>query len=423
MPNYEFYVGLAQKRDQYYQDAYASAYRDLLAIYKSEVEVQKLLYDQLAQDKKSNDALLKLIQKPPENVAMKDLRELISLQKQYEALRVDAQKATQSNRLKASEQVEAKYKLPNSFEVGMQKHFQDYANNKGQRGQTQFYNNVKLEFQKLKTMEQKEVALAQYAFDLQAQDPSLDITELQSGLNVTPRSVEDIQIQYNKELKEEQQKYGVGVGADARRIQNNLEALIEKKFKDVVALEQQPDGSLQLVELYKTRVGETPTAVELSQMQGFQPIAPPTEQEILARTAEYYRPYGTKEFKEFMTTRETQAQEREQKKQKKAKLEAQARKAIVDSLPPYAQKLVPILGEVETIMDVEDEELRKKGAPERFGLMLTTTGDYDIAAGIDQIDQEYDDPLERQRAYAILARDAIKKRRAEREVTPNLLGD
>jgi hypothetical protein len=124
-----------------------------------------------------------------------------------------------------------------------------------------------------------------------------------------------------------------------------------------------------------------------------------------------------------MTTRETQAQEREQEKQKKAKLEAQARKAIVDSLPPYAQKLVPIIGEVETIMDVENEELRKKGAPEKFGLMLTITDDYNIAEGIDRIDERFEDPLQRQRAYAILARDAIKKRRAEREVMPNLLED
>ena len=262
MPNYEFYVGLAQKRDQYYQDAYASAYRDLLAIYKSEVEVQKLLYDQLAQDKKSNDALLKLIQKPPENVSMKDLRDLISLQKQYEALRVDAQKATQSNRLKAGQQVEAKYTLPKTFEVRMKELFDNVGNIKDTAGQVKFYNDVQREFMKLKTMEQKELALSIYAPKLQQQDPSLKPKRLSSDLNVQYiANKEEIKQKKDDELLEEQRKYAVGVGAPAQRIIKNIEALIEKKFKDVVALEQQPDGSLQLVELYKTRVEETPTAV------------------------------------------------------------------------------------------------------------------------------------------------------------------
>ena len=47
MPNYEYYVSLAKDRDRFYRESYQAAYRDLMLVYQSETEVQKLLFEQL----------------------------------------------------------------------------------------------------------------------------------------------------------------------------------------------------------------------------------------------------------------------------------------------------------------------------------------------------------------------------------------
>ena len=114
MPNYEFYAQMIKGREQYYVDAYSAAYRDLMNVYKSEVAVQKMLYDQLTIDKENNQALLKLIANPPSDVALEEFQELVKLQEKYDDLKLRASISSTKNKLQAQRLVEDSYEIPSA---------------------------------------------------------------------------------------------------------------------------------------------------------------------------------------------------------------------------------------------------------------------------------------------------------------------
>lgn len=411
MPNYEYYVNLAKDRDRFYRESYQAAYRDLMLVYQSETEVQKLLFEQLSKDKETNEAMLKFIQNPPEDISLQELKEVTQLYTKLVSENRQAQQATQRNRLDAAKLVKDKYDVPETVDVSVQRLIQSKQNLAGVNFEDpNFLNDLQIEFAKLETDEQKEKLLSKYASAVQNTYPGYTGEYLSNYLGVNLRSMSAINIEEQNELSAEQKKYGVGIGAGGRDTLQKFKRLVDEKYGDVLAVQEGTDGQISLVyKQLEARLDETPTAEEISKLPQFQAIAPPTEQEVLARTAQYYRPYATEDFKNFMVSRESQTEQKEQVKE-------EARK-MTDNLPDYAKKLVPLTGEIESIIDVDYDQLTSGDdkEPEKLAFMMLDTADYNLQDAMNYIEKEFEDPLLRQRAYAILGKDLYEKNQSELE--------
>jgi len=410
MPNYEFYVNLAKDRDRSYRESYQAAYRDLMLVYQSETEVQKLLFEQLTEDKKANQAMLKFLQNPPKDATLNELKEVTQLYTKLVSENRQAQAATQRNRLDAAKLVKDKYDVPETVDVSVQRLLQSKQNLAGENySDSSFLNDLKIEFAKLETDEQKERLLSKYASAVENIYPGYTPNNLSDYLEVNLRTMSSLNIEEQNELAAEQKKYGVGIGSSGRDTLQKFKKLVDEKYAEHLSFEENPDGSVQLVyKQFETSMAKTPTAEEISKLPQFQPIKPPSEKEILARTAEYYQPYASEQFQDFMVKRDT--------KQEEVKEQANQ---LRDTLPDYAKKLVPLAGEVENILDKSYDELTtgKDKLPETVAVGLFDTVDYNIEDAMIYIDEEFSDPLQRQRAYAILAKKLYEDNQKESSLT------
>jgi len=411
MPNYEYYVSLAKDRDRFYRESYQAAYRDLMLVYQSETEVQKLLFEQLSKDKETNEAMLKFIQNPPKDISLQELKEVTQLYTKLVSENRQAQQATQRNRLDAAKLVKDKYDVPETVDVSVQRLIQSKQNLAGENfSDSRFLGDLQIEFAKLETDEQKEKLLSKYASAVENINPGYTGEYLSNYLGVNLRPMSAINIEEQNELSAEQKKYGVGIGAGGQDTLQKFKKLVDDKYSDHLAIQEGTDGEISLVyKQLETRLDKTPTVEEISKLPQFQAIAPPTEQEVLTKAAQYYRPYATQDFEEFMVSRESQADQKEQVKEEA--------KRMTDNLPDYAKKLVPLTGEIESIIDVDYEELTKGNnkEPEKLAFMMLNKADYNLQDAMNYIETEFDNPLLRQRAYAILGKDLYEKNQSELE--------
>lgn len=419
MPNWEYYAQMQKSREDWYIDAYTKAYRDLNAVYESELQTQQLLFEQLTLDKENNAALIKIIANPPAGVALKDLDTLVKLQQKYDEQRLQARKASASNTLKAEEIVQDKYELPATFRSNMEEFLQDSELfNMGTPGSQaagqnlgqpipkngEFYTRLKALFASLPTNEARTEAASIY-FDRIKQagwvETNQSLSKITGAEYVLAADLSKQKEDEQNALAKETQVY---INRDARDTAAQIKTLVDTKLKDYVSIQEGEDGTLKIIEKFRVA---TPTVQDISKMPELQPIKPPQEQDILVRTAEYYEPFGTEDFKQQVAQLED---ERKQRKQFKEQAEEEARQQLEASLPEWGGRALRVGGAVKESLGKSDDALKELGQPEKlaFGLVDTDLTMSEKIAKIDEV-KEWSD-TERDRALTILMRDMMKKR-------------
>jgi len=408
MPNYEFYAQMIKGREQYYVDAYSAAYRDLMNVYKSEVAVQKMLYDQLTIDKENNQALLKLIANPPSDVALEEFQELVKLQEKYDDLKLRASISSAKNKLEAQRLVEKSYEIPSAARLQLDNIVTTATQNAGsgklmamgpsQKGQ------LKAAIAAIPNDQGKQQALATY---LPLLDEIYDGENIQTLAASTGEEYIDgrtLQQEKDQRVKLMQKKVQVSAGSAARSTAREIKYLVDTKYSEYLTILEEGDEGIKILE---KRLVDTPDVQTLSELPQFKAIAPPQEKDILRRAAEYYEPYGTEEFKEGVAEIEANKQ-----------AQAQAKENLMSQLPSYAGRAYEVAPTVFDTIDKSDEELNV-GLPQDFAFKQLDSPSYNIEDAIAAIDLEFDDPKDQQAALAILMRDRMKKHRQAKKTDLN----
>ena len=412
MPNYEFYAQMIKGREQYYVDAYSAAYRDLMNVYKSEVAVQKMLYDQLTIDKENNQALLKLIANPPSDVALEEFQELVKLQEKYDDLKLRASISSTKNKLQAQRLVEDSYEIPSAARLQLDNIVTTATQNAGsgkllnmgpsQKGQLQ------AAIAAIPDTRGKKEALSIYLplLDEIYQGESLQTLAAYSGEEyISGTELEELKAQ---EIKNMQKKVAVGAGSAARSTARQIKNLVNTKYSEYLTILEEGDEGIKILE---KRLVDTPDVQTLSELPQFKAIAPPQEKDILRRAAEYYEPYGSDEFKEGVAEIEANKQ-----------AQAQAKENLMSQLPSYAARAFEVAPTVFETIDKSDEELNV-GLPQTFAFKQLESPTYNVEDAIAAIDIEFDDPKDQQAALAILMRDRMKKHRQAKKTDLNEILD
>ena len=426
MPNYEFYAQMAQTRanryEQQYQQAYTAAYRDLMTAYQDEVEVRSLLAKQLAADKKNNTAILKLLS---DTSADTDLLAFMNGYKGLLSIKETNTRASLKRSLDAEVIIQENYRLPAKTEALMVEVIKKIETGgvsgiEDTLGETRLDIKIQSELAKL-TPQQKAVFASVYPGRIAMAFGERDI----KGPTADPYYVAE--------------KLGFATLPDpstvARMKQNEIDAIApmhigSKKLNQLQSLyekqiSQSTNGAVQ-ADLEGTRL----TLIA----SGLQPvteltkedltITAPTEQDILVRAAEYYRPYGTEEFKAAMTERDMQAVKRQKTKAKviedKKVAEETAKQELLSRLPSWGGRALKVAGDAETLTGLSLKEINDKGQPEAFGVLMLRDAKYDLPSSISKIDAAFDDPLDRQRALSVLMADNLKKHRAKKATEVDL---
>lgn len=419
MPNYEFYAQMAQTRanryEQQYQQAYTAAYRDLMTAYQDEVEVRSLLAKQLAADKKNNAILIKQLMSSDSDNFEKIIKAQ-SLQQRFLDSKISAASTTSKNIVQIADQTNDKYSIPAGAAKAVQQLI--FEAQPGGLDKNEIVEKLKIAMIGLGD-EQKEMLMATYGPDILgvsakgAVAPFSSRDDLEKSVYVEIKTLETLQQEKEQEENLLIQKASIGVGALGRK----QEAEVGKLLADLgLSAVSDRDGNLQIVASSLQPTTEL-TKEDLT-------ITPPTEQDILVRAAEYYRPYGTEEFKAAMTERDMQAVKRQKTKAKaiedKKVAEETAKQELLSRLPSWGGRALKVAGDAETLTGLSLKEINDKGQPEAFGVLMLRDAKYDLPSSISKIDAEFDDPLDRQRALSVLMADNLKKHRAKKATEVDL---
>tara|TARA_R100001594_G_scaffold6004_3_gene17681 strand:+ start:944 stop:2245 length:1302 start_codon:yes stop_codon:yes gene_type:complete len=429
MPNYEFYAQMAQTRanryEQQYQQAYTAAYRDLMTAYEDEVAVRSLLAEQLEIDKKNNAALLKIATSPKKS-GQEKYTDLLRLRQQLLDSQLRATTATADNRLDARKIINDRYEIPASARRLMIELIQDVEGvGEGDAidGLLVAGDRVELIIGTLETREQAEALAAEFAPQIMkaagtAKKGSLATMDAMTGIFGLPiKTSEAIQAEKKQATDILMKESGVGLGQTGRE----QLILINKAITEYEANATLDEaGRLEII------AGAMQPITQLTKED--LTITPPTEQDILARAAEYYRPYGTDEFKSVMAERDMQLVKRQEAKAKaKAKAiedkkvaEETAKQELLARLPSWGGRALKVAGDAEALTGLSLDEINNKGQPEAFGVLMVRDEKYDLPSSIAKIDAEFDDPLDRQRALSVLMADNLNKHRAKKQTEVDL---
>ena len=400
MPNYEFYAQMAKGREQFYVDAYSAAYRDLMNVYKSEVAVQKMLYDQLTLDKENNQALLKLIANPPSDVALEEFQELVALQEKYDDLKLRASISSSKNYLEAKKAVDREYQIPPVLRTQLENLVEEKQGS-AQGLPVAFMDDrtksrLVATIRSIPTEEGQQQAMAMYlplfANIYEADTPK----SLANNIGLDYVDGQTLNAMREQQIKNMRSKVSTSAGRDAKDTARQIKNLVDTKYSEYLTILKEGDEGFKIIE---KNIVDTPSVQKLSEMPQFQAIAPPQEKDILRKTAEYYKPYGTEDFKEGIAEIEANKQ-----------AEAQAKQNLMAQLPEWAPRAYEVGPRVFETIDKTDEELNV-GLPQDFAFKQLDSPTFNIEEAIKAIDTEFTDPKDQQAAVTILIRDRMKKHR------------
>ena len=400
MPNYEFYAQMIKGREQYYVDAYSAAYRDLMNVYKSEVAVQKMLYDQLTLDKENNQALLKLIANPPSDVALEEFQELVALQEKYDDLKLRASISSSKNYLEAKKAVDREYQIPPVLRTQLENLVEEKQGS-AQGLPVAFMDDrtksrLVATIRSIPTEEGQQQAMAMYlplfANIYEADTPK----SLANNIGLDYVDGQTLNAMREQQIKNMRSKVSTSAGRDAKDTARQIKNLVDTKYSEYLTILKEGDEGFKIIE---KNIVDTPSVQKLSEMPQFQAIAPPQEKDILRKTAEYYKPYGTEDFKEGIAEIEANKQ-----------AEAQAKQNLMAQLPEWAPRAYEVGPRVFETIDKTDEELNV-GLPQDFAFKQLDSPTFNIEEAIKAIDTEFTDPKDQQAAVTILIRDRMKKHR------------
>jgi hypothetical protein len=400
MPNYEFYAQMAKGREQFYVDAYSAAYRDLMNVYKSEVAVQKMLYDQLTLDKENNQALLKLIANPPSDVALEEFQELVKLQEKYDDLKLRASISSSKNYLEAKKAVDREYQIPPVLRTQLENLVEEKQGS-AQGLPVAFMDDrtksrLVATIRSIPTEEGQQQAMAMYlplfANIYEADTPK----SLADNIGLDYVDGQSLNAIREQQIKNMRSKVSTSAGRDAKSTARQIKNLVDTKYSEYLTILQEGDEGFKIIEKH---IVDTPDVQKLSEMPQFQAIAPPQEKDILRKTAEYYKPYGTEDFKEGIAEIEANKQ-----------AQAQAKENLMTQLPEWAPRAYEVGPKVFETIDKTDEELNV-GLPQDFAFKQLDSPTFNIEEAIKEIDTEFTDPKDQQAAVTILIRDRMKKHR------------
>jgi|TARA_R100000084_G_C4652771_1_gene150904 hypothetical protein len=430
MPNYEFYAQMAQTRanryEQQYQQAYTAAYRDLMAQYNDEVQVREILSKQLALDKKNNAQILKLLSDPSANT---DLLAFMNGYKGLLSIKETNTRASLDRTAKAKETIDENYRLPARTEALMVEVIKKIeaggvSGIEDTLGDTRLDIKIQSELAKL-TPQQKAVFASVYPGRIamafgdkglkgDTANPYYVAEKLGFATLPDPSTV--------ARMKQAEIDAIAPMHVGSKEL-NNLQNLYVKQIN------QSTNGAVQ-ANLEGTRLTLIASGLQpVTQLtEEDLTITPPTEQDILERAAEYYRPYGTEEFKSIMAERDMQLVKRQEAKVKREQeardkkvAEETAKQELLTRLPSWGGRALKVAGDAEALTGLSLEEINKKGQPEAFSVLMLRDEKYDFPGSIAKIDAEFDDPLDRQRALSVLMADNLNKHRAKKATEVDLI--
>ena len=394
MANFEYYLELySNNKRMLYRTSYEAAYRDLMAEYNEDVRVQNLLAKMAVSDKKSNAALRKALMNDPASFS-----ELTSFLK----MKNDRENNSEKAQAKAEGVVKEEYIYPDGIAVQTTDLIRLVDKGKFATFKTQWDNKISAEYISLTPQQQEQFAVDFVEAINNKFWDGAGRTEIMSEIFTKPPTLTREFLRTEQELRTDKAR------KDAALFPSKLERKQEAK-----ALATFPE-----LEQYDL-TGDSSTDGQKKSIFEAAKIKPPSEQDILARAAEYYEPTGSKKFKKGM---EEIAVEREAK----AAAGKKAKQEMVASLPEWGGQVLKVAPKMEKFAGDDDNTLLDStDTGVRLGVQTYNSGQFeDVGTALAHINSQDTDDLQKQAAIAsYMSRHLREYRTKQNDSLEKLLGE
>ena len=396
MANFEYYLELySNNKRMLYRQAYEAAYRDLMGEYEDDLRVQGILIDQLGVEAGTTKKLSSSVSKAEGENKYKRALVAAKVVKQQQ----DNQEKTRKGRLEARKSVQAEYDI--SKWDGRVSRIRDDITDGKSSDEVAARREIDLITDEM-TTPQKEAFVA-YKLGLIVDDFNRERAKSNTPPMVKQQEADRIGVE---------NKTGQQVDAD---IEKEIELRTKPVTGDREMTKYQKDfvreGQAVGLDVKQNSDGTFTVGSEIIDKDKLR-LTRPTEQDILARAAEYYKPTGSKKFKkgmeEIAVERETQAAA-----DKKAKQE------LVASMPSWGGQALKYAPEVESLAEEDDKALSgREDTGITLGLQTYTSGKFDdISAALDHINSQDTDDTQKQMALKTYLSRQYRRWRADQDIT------
>ena len=394
MANFEYYLELySNNKRMLYRQAYEAAYRDLMGEYEDDLRVQGILIDQLGVEAGTTKKLSSSVSKAEGENKYKRALVAAKVVKQQQ----DNQEKTRKGRLEARKSVQAEYDI--SKWDGRVSRIRDDITDGKSSDEVAARREIDLITDEM-TTPQKEAFVA-YKLGLIVDDFNRERAKSNTPPMVKQQEADRIGVE---------NKTGQQVDAD---IEKEIELRTKPVTGDKEMTKYQRDfvreGQGAGLDVKQNSDGTFTVGSEIIDKDKLR-LTRPTEQDILARAAEYYKPTGSKKFKkgmeEIAVERETQAAA-----DKKAKQE------LVASMPSWGGQALKYAPEVESLAEEDDKALSDRADTGiTLGLQTFASDKYpDIGAALDHINSQNTDDTQKQMALKTYLSRQYRRWRADQD--------
>ena len=376
-----------------YRQAYEAAYRDLMGEYEDDLRVQGILIDQLGVEAGTTKKLSSSVSKAEGENKYKRALVAAKVVKQQQ----DNQEKTRKGRLEARKSVQAEYDI--SKWDGRVSRIRDDITDGKSSDEVAARREIDLITDEM-TTPQKEAFVA-YKLGLIVDDFNRERAKSNTPPMVKQQEADRIGVE---------NKTGQQVDAD---IEKEIELRTKPVTGDKEMTKYQRDfvreGQGAGLDVKQNSDGTFTVGSEIIDKDKLR-LTRPTEQDILARAAEYYKPTGSKKFKKGM---EEIAVERETQ----AAADKKAKQDLVASMPSWGGQALKYAPEVESLAEEDDKALSgREDTGITLGLQTYTSGKFDdISAALDHINSQNTDDTQKQMALKTYLSRQYRRWRADQD--------
>lgn len=396
MANFEYYLELySNNKRMLYRQAYEAAYRDLMGEYEDDLRVQGILIDQLGVEAGTTKKLSSSVSKAEGENKYKRALVAAKVVKQQQ----DNQEKTRKGRLEARKSVQAEYDI--SKWDGRVSRIRDDITDGKSSDEVAARREIDLITDEM-TTPQKEAFVA-YKLGLIVDDFNRERAKSNTPPMVKQQEADRIGVE---------NKTGQQVDAD---IEKEIELRTKPVTGDREMTKYQKDfvreGQAVGLDVKQNSDGTFTVGSEIIDKDKLR-LTRPTEQDILARAAEYYKPTGSKKFKKGM---EEIAVERETQ----AAADKKAKQDLVASMPSWGGQALKYAPEVESLAEEDDKALSDRADTGiTLGLQTFASDKYpDIGAALDHINSQNTDDTQKQMALKTYLSRQYRRWRADQDIT------
>mgnify|MGYP003639233136 FL=1 len=367
MANFEYYLDLySNNKRMLYRSSYEAAYRDLMAEYNEEVRVQNLLAKMAVSDKKANAAMRKaLTNGGPSYSEVTSFNSMNTTRRNNEAVA----------QAKAEKAVDSGYEYPTTLNELIWKLATDHAGDEA-NFEGAWNRQMAINVSGLTKKQQKQLAVDMEPIINRKVYGGAGQAVIMTEYFYQSPTYSSVQLDQEKEQERQVAR------AEAAMPPSALE---RKQYAQALASFPELEG--YDIEGGSSTVGQKKSIFEAAK------IKPPSEQDILARAAEYHEPKGSKKFKKGM---EEIAVERETQ----AAADKQAKQDLVASMPAWGGQALKYAPEVESLAEEDDKALADRADTGiTLGLQTFNSQQFpDIGDALDHINSQDTDDTQKQMA-------------------------